>query len=276
MSIPTPTLIHQVAHSKFLIALVIAGAFFLHTPLTRAQTTGCTATGVARADGLVSSVTLNGNFGTTSGACVIDPKAAFLPFKIPTYADLLSKYFTQANPAAPIQKSTINTSASETSLNFTQDSLIWVKGSLSLSGNPAGTRTGVVFVDGDINIIGNITYGTPTSGLLLVAGGNININPSVTLINAILISSGTICTAWEGANCPSVVINPPTPTSGRLVVNGNLISLNPAKPIVFRRNLVNNQVAAEEINDQPKYLVILKNLFSNSISITTELTTYSP
>lgn len=257
-----------------LLLTLFIGLSFLPAHQVTAQTAGCISSGTPRAEGLVSSTSLSGNFGTTSGACIIEPKAAFLPFKIPTYNDLKSVYFTQRNPPPSVQKSTITTNATQTSLNFTQDSLILVKGNLNLSGNPAGSRTGVVFVDGTLNITSNITYGSGDSGLVLAAGGNINISPSVTQINAVLISSGTICTAWEGS-CPNVIINPPTPTSGRLVVNGNLISLNPATPIIFRRNLVNNQIAAEEINDQPKYLVILKDLFSDSLKEKTELTNFN-
>lgn len=47
-----------------------------------------------RATGLVSTPSLTGSF-PTSGAAVIDPKAAFAPFKIPTFDDLKSLYYDQ-------------------------------------------------------------------------------------------------------------------------------------------------------------------------------------
>lgn len=52
--------------------------------------------GTAKATGLVSTFNLptNSNFGTT-GACIVDPKAAFAPFKIPTFEDLKSLYYDQ-------------------------------------------------------------------------------------------------------------------------------------------------------------------------------------
>lgn len=57
------------------------------------QATGSCGTGVAKATGLVSTLDVV-NFGTT-GACIVDPKAAFVPFKIPSYEDLKSLYYDQ-------------------------------------------------------------------------------------------------------------------------------------------------------------------------------------
>lgn len=52
--------------------------------------------GTARATGLVSTADLfpGSNFGS-SGACIVDPKAAFAPFRIPTFEDLKSLYYDQ-------------------------------------------------------------------------------------------------------------------------------------------------------------------------------------
>src|SRR3989344_203834 len=69
--------------------------------------TSCSTTS-NRSDGLVVTSRIDGSFGTSSEACVIDPdKAPFLPYKIPTYEDLKSLYYTQAK--TPIRKAQIET-----------------------------------------------------------------------------------------------------------------------------------------------------------------------
>ena len=73
-----------------IIVLIIAGY-----TTTLAQTVNCPGTGTPRAEGLSTTPQLDGVFNTTSGACIIDPKTAFAPFKIPTFDDLKSLYYTQ-------------------------------------------------------------------------------------------------------------------------------------------------------------------------------------
>ncbi len=54
-------------------------------------------------------------------------------------------------------------------------------------------------------------------------------------------------------------------TAQQLVINGSLISLNADTPIQFKRNLADNISAAEKINHEVKYLVLLRNLFSDTL-----------
>lgn len=140
-----------------------------------------------------------------------------------------------------------------------------VTGSLNISGNNSGNETGVVFVSGNLNFTTNYTYGTPLTGTVFVVNGNINIDPAVTRIDAVLISSGTIYTA--GAGC-SLAINPGT--NSQLVINGSLISLSEDNKIEFCRKLgetgtkKDSTDPAELINHQVKYLVILRDLISET------------
>lgn len=138
-----------------------------------------------------------------------------------------------------------------------------------------GNRTGVIFIDGNLTIgpmPGNkLQSGTANSGLVFVVKGDVNINKVMTTIDAMIISEGTICTASEGdpPACPSGLTDPAT--TSQLVINGSLISLNPAKPIKFRRALSNNSRPAEKINHQVKYLVILRDLISDTYQKWTEI-----
>lgn len=58
-------------------------------------TSSC-GSGIAKAEGLVTTPALpSGSNFNTSGACIIDPKAAFAPFKIPSFDELKSIYYDQ-------------------------------------------------------------------------------------------------------------------------------------------------------------------------------------
>ncbi len=233
-----------------------------------------------RSDGLISTTTNNPVlFGNPSASCILKNQAAFAPFAIVTFEDLKTDYYDKANPAAPAQKvDPITGPASQTSIPLARDSLYLINGDLNISGNPGGNRTGVIFVTGKLQISQNLTYGGNTSGLVFIVKGDINIEPVVTQVNAILISSGTICSYYESyasPPCPNLTVFPPLPNSSQLIINGSLISLDDTKPMRLRRNLNDNNLNAEQVNYQPKYFVILKSLFSKTQSISTENTFYS-
>lgn len=126
-------------------------------------------------------------------------------------------------------------------------------------------KTGIIFTDGNLTINTNLTYTNENAGLVFIAQGDIIINPSVTRIDAVLIASGHIYTA--GANCSH---NTPV-TASQLIINGSLISLTSNNNIEFCRNLSNNNNPAEVINQQPKYLVILKDLFADTLQKWSEI-----
>lgn len=132
-------------------------------------------------------------------------------------------------------------------------------GDLTINTNITVAVAGVIFVDGELTINTNLTHTSNNAGLVFVVKGDVNINPAVTEIDAVIISSGKIYTAGEG--CTKNLINVGTDA---LVINGSLISLDQGA-IVFCRTLTDNTEAAEEINEQPKYLVILRDLFSDTL-----------
>lgn len=270
------------------ITIILVIIFILKIP-TFAQTSTC-GTGTARATGLVSTPSLTTpKFGTTGG-CVINPRAAFVSFKIPSFDELKSLYYTQ-NQTLTATKHELPTlptgDKTQDDIPFTDttDSLYHVNGNLLISSNNQGSRSGVVFVEGDLNITGNYCYGStcPTGplsssiGTVFVVKGNVYISPSILRVDAVIISQGTICTAANFSTTP-----PTCPltnvTTAQLEVNGSLISLNEASPILneappikFRRTLPDNTRPAEKIIHQVKYLVILRNLYSDIIQKWSEI-----
>ena len=238
--------------------------------------------------GLVSTPSLGSGtqFYTSEGKCVVNDATVFVPFKIPTVNDLKSLYFTQKN-SSTITKTTItpisSPGATQTDIPFnsaTGYNIYNITGSfnnLVLSGNnqdgnnPNG-NTGVVFVDGYLNITSNYTYGGANDGAVFIVSGNIYIESDVTTIDAVLIAGGRIYTATTvGTINPCVASAVSVPT--KLTVNGSLISLTQSSPIVFCRNLLstNNTEAAEIIFHQPKYLVLLRNTVAQTLQKWTEI-----
>lgn len=253
----------------FIIILLILPAPFSNH-LTLAATVICSPTGTPIVSGLLSTANLEGtaNLINSSGACVIDNTAPFSSGIIPKYADLLSSYYTQSKA----KTSKIDGDGSQSTLSAIEDTVYYITGNFTLSGNPTGTKTYVVFIDHDLNINKDYIYDSSTSGTVFIVQGNVNIDPLVTRIDAVIIAGGTIYTA--GANCSSTN----KISSNQLVVNGSLIALtdtadtntptpprtgNP--PIQFCRILSNNTAPAELINHQVKYLVILRNLMSDTV-----------
>ncbi len=200
-----------------------------------------------RSKGLVTAPAVSGKF-SSSGGCITDPKSAFVPFKIPTFDDLKSLYYTQSKARKVTELKGNN-----------NDYVYYTSGDLTLDSpsDITGNQTGVVFVNGKLFITKDIKGNNPKSGLVLIARGDVIVDPTVIQIDAVIISSGVIFTA--GANCDSSSIQ-----TNQLTINGSLISLTETNPIRFCRQLTDNTLAAEVIKNQVKYLVILKDLLSDT------------
>src|SRR5687767_12351828 len=136
-------------YSAFIILGAIA--FFSYTlhptspPPAFAQS--CTST-TARATGLVSApqVTAGSKFGTSSGACIIDPKAAFTPYKVPSYNDLKSLYYTQSKSGVRKQEIAGNPSQGTFTSAFTSNDILFVNGDLPNLNYTGTTKPSVIFV----------------------------------------------------------------------------------------------------------------------------------
>ncbi|MBI2011206.1 hypothetical protein HYS91_00410 [Candidatus Daviesbacteria bacterium] len=270
----------------FLLFLETAILFFMvYYSQVFAQSSGnCLKDNIgARVDGLVSTPNLVSDLKTKTGECIID-NAAISPLqearitKIKSYADLKSIFYDQAKTTSFVEKHPPlvgNKTHSDLDLGALggKDHLYLIQGDLSITGNISGSSTGIIFVDGNLTI-GDPTlpsyklqYGNDASGLVFVVGKDIRIDKLVSQIDGVMISSGTICTAWDNGVCPQgdVLVNE------ALVIYGSLISLDESKPIKFKRTLTINTDASEIIKTQFKYLVILKNSFSQDLLISTEI-----
>lgn len=218
-----------------------------------------------RVGGLVTTPNIDSTskfYTSPEGRCIVSSQTPFVPYKIPTYADLKSLYYDQS-------KSTAKKTTPITSLpaSFTVDGIYVTSGDLTINSSPTGGGTQIVFVEGNLIFSDNYTYGSRSSGTVFVVKGNVNINQSVKQIDAVIISSGTICTAYNGISCPTSNV-----IASQLTINGSLVSLDSTKPIQFKRNLTDNTQAAEVINHQPKYLVLLRNIFSLTLQKWSEIT----
>jgi len=83
----------------------------------------------SRATGLISAPFISGRFSNPAGQCVADSKAAFAPYKIPSFDDLKSLYYDQSK----VQKSVITSLPS----SFSADGLYYVNGDLTVSSSPS-------------------------------------------------------------------------------------------------------------------------------------------
>ncbi len=218
-----------------------------------------------QAEGLISGKSVTGQFGNTTQNCILDTSALYANYKVKTFEDLKFTYFSQVKPSSVIEKIDIPNDADESALRFdgNKDFVVNIGGKLRIREPIGGNKTAIIFVKDRLDIESNLVYGNGTSGLVFIVKGDIYINESVQRIDAVLVSEGKICTAYN----PAADSCTPVDTTPQLVVNGSIISIgkNIVNPIVFGRNLADNKTAsAEVINQQAKYLVILKGLFTTS------------
>lgn len=274
--------------------------FFLKSDSVYAVGTVCPTAppaGLERARGLITARGITGKFNNQTGQCILDTqRAPYVNFKIPTYDNLKSIYFSQAKDALPaVQKVTLAVGNYDQTilngyLNGPNNLIINIPGNLLLNGPITGSRTAVIFVDGTVSVSYDVDYNAPDKGLVFVSKGPANIyylnnnttNTGPMRVDATFMASGRICTALVGSvdttnkilagSCPT---SAGRPVSKPLILNGSLISLDVNNNILLNRTLDDNFVAAETIDAQTKYLVILRDLFSQSLNISTEDTTYA-
>lgn len=244
--------VNRLQLTVFLIAMT--SVLFILYPVTYnlkptfAQTPSCGSGTPARNEGLVTTPTVSGKTSST-GACITGDEVIFVPFKIPNFEDLKSRFYTQSRFNKVEITTTLPAIASQTLYHKSND--------LSIS-SVSGSGTAIVFVDGSLTITGNITYGTAQTGLVFIVGGDVVIDKAVTAVNAVIIAQGKIHTA--GAGCL-----PSTELASALTINGSLIALSESNQIRFCRRLSTNDKPSEVINHQSKYLVILRDMFSETL-----------
>lgn len=276
--------------SFLLLFLPITLLFFLLVGRLVPNVFAQTACSNDRNTGLVSGTSLNGLFGNPTGNCVIDPKAAYANFKVPTFDDLKSLFFTQ-NKTTP--KFTISASSAtiacpggiasgqahlqnmQNLANFNNNNaLVDVQcnethiddiGTFKPFSNSSNTI--ILFVENNLFIDSSLDYDGDNYGLVIIVKGDVFIDPDAQRLHAVLIAQGNIYTSSTGAANTGVV-----PNSKQLNVYGSLISLGQSgQKIYFNRSLTNNSIPSEAVYYQPKYLVILKGLMTQSYQVEREI-----
>lgn len=263
-----------------IILIFIAGLmFFLPNP-PKTHGADCFNDSSYQTTDLIQTPTLSG-FSTksSSGACVIDPqKSPFIPYKLPTYDDLTSAYYNQKKsiPNILVKHDPLSNDRTDGDIGLTSssDHLYYVNGNLNINSNIPGSQTGVIFVEGNLTINPSskkLKTGNST-GLVFIVKGNVYIDPSVTEIDAIIISSGNIYTAGT-TTCETSTV----PVTQALTVNGSLITIGETSKVVFCRK-IDSAIAepAEIINHQPKYFVILRNIYSDTLQRWSEISSDTP
>lgn len=265
-----------------ILILIILFVEFAFSPSSKINAAQCaTGTQIMVENGLISAQSLSA-FGAGANVSCIESSRAVIPqFAIQTYSEMKTLYYDQADSSISKIKLTgtktqdnppndvIRLVASE------NDKLYWITNNPAEPSNPdliinADTpvlKNGVVFIDGDLYINSDLKKDKDTTGLVFVVQGKIYISPGVKTINAFMISYTGFCSAWNGTTCADD--NPAN--QNYLTINGSVISLSSIVSPQFVREKATPDIAAETINYQSKYLVILKDIFSRDLKIWKEV-----
>lgn len=229
----------------------------------------------------------------TSNYCILSTSATIPSLSIPTYDEMKAIYYDK-NQASNVYKqpsiSEGNKTWADIQTNITAcngdtnktSCLIYIKrlpnsdpGNLTIQTNVNSndiSKPTVIFIDGNLLMDtqnNKFEPGDNSSGVVFVVQGNINIRSTMgganKSINAFFITYGTFCSSFTTSNqCISVGSTP-------LTINGSVISLGTNPPKFVRSLADNNTGPAETVIYQPKYLVILKNIFSKTLTIWKEI-----
>lgn len=238
-----------------------------------------------RADYLITSEQqgVSNKFGSRIGTCIIDPKAVIGDFRQSSYQQLYEEFFERSK--LPANQKTTPALAQGVSYKMTAASTLLnnfmyrITENFEINGDPTAVAkpTAIVFVEKDLLINSNFTYGDNTHGVVFIVRGSVYFNPSVTRFDGVIIAQGgtnnfSVCTAAPAyPACPTSAVNVGTDA---LIINGSIIAID--KPIYFTRRLrINSVNAAEQINHQVKYLAILNNLLARTTNIISENTTFA-
>lgn len=214
---------------------------------------------------------------STTGFCILDSRASIqLASDSNSYSSMKAVYYTKSK-IDPNNKKNISGNATNLTINdfantANKEYLINISGDLLLNAsiNVKNKSVIVIFVDGNLNINADQTYtDSGDRGLVFVVSGDVNIAPNVTEVDAVIITYRQFCSAVQvDGTCPST----PVETAFPLTIKGSVISLNDdGQTPKFVRSLANNNNPAETITYQPKYLIILRNIFAKTLTVWKEI-----
>lgn len=227
-------------------------------------------------NGFLSLVDTSKTTRFSSLRCLIGRPAAVPQFSLPNYDELKSLYYDQSKTTFKTYLSGNRTQADlNPALHPETDPyrLFVIDGSLEITNNlfPGRSRSApvVIFVRDNLTIKTGIDYGSGTYGVIFIVGQNIRIKDTVSRVDAMMITSRQFCSSWNEATSTCLSAN------RQLVINGSVIALPAADGTVqdpqFLRTNGFNTNPAEEINYQPKYLIILKDIFARDLTIWNEI-----
>jgi hypothetical protein len=125
----------------------------------------------------------------------------------------------------------------------TYDGYVWTKipGPYTHTGSAYGNAKNVLFVNGDLNITGNITLDDGVGFFAVFVSGNITVDPSVTNLEGIYLTDGTFST---GAG------------TSALNVRGSVASYTGFTAANLQRDLSNNTLPAEVFTFAPDQIAL--------------------
>lgn len=182
--------------------------------------------------------------------------------------------------------------------------LYHVTGDLTIDNDIEVNIPGAIFVDGNLYINTDLlalpsSGGTsnPKAGIVFIVKGTIYIKRDVEKVNAFLIAHGKdasyeddmgedkiaclqrthdiipFCSAWNPVNsiCEDDLVD--IINQEYLTINGSVISLNSCltPQFVRKKTDISGNIPAETINYDPKYLIIMKDIFSRDLKIWREI-----
>lgn len=126
----------------------------------------------------------------------------------------------------------------------TYDGYVWTKinGPHTLSATDFTTSKNVLFVNGNLNITGNVALTDGTGFFLAIVSGNITVDPSITSLEGIYLTDGTFSTGTYGPDLDS-----------QLQTRGSVASYS---GISLQRDLTNNTQPAEVFTFAPDQIAL--------------------
>ncbi len=222
------------------------------------------------------------NFSTFSGTnCIISNATIFSDYYFTSFDNALTTYFTKTNisklslvytppGSGSCNKQTFTLNNDQSCFQNSQgnyDRLYSVQNAnIDIQGDPSSIFTvpTVFFIDGNLNIKHNIA--ARNGVLTFIVSGNINIDPSVTNIDAFMITFGSFCDSYVSNSCQS------NGSDSKLVINGSVIYLNPSSTSPsFVRRISGTVSSSEQIIYDPSYIVNFANIFSQDQIIWSEI-----
>jgi len=289
---PSTKKVFYLVRFVFLGILVVIVTFFLY-PHQSIQAACPTSFGLNETivyDGLLTlGNAADSNIYSGSGGCILGSEAT-IPQAFDEYTQIKSIYYDKSKfPGTktnlPVGNVTHQNPGGSNVLKFNDNAgtMYNIQGNLTVTtNNPAsdvnfaGGKNGIVFVNGNLEIDRNIKYGDSNTGLVFVVSGDVNILQSVQEVDAYIITFGKFCSGWQGpegtASDPTCAVD--AEVEPQLTVKGSIISLSTdaAKSPVFNRTSASPRTVASEVFQyQPKYLVILRNVFSADRIIWSEI-----